>query len=69
MKIDEIGSPDFPFGNSHLEITLFEMIPEDEGPGRYYRASFKVDIANDGLQDVIVIINYVTGAGPQGMLP
>lgn len=27
------------------------------------------DINNDQLKDVIVIINYVTGAGPQGMLP
>ncbi len=27
------------------------------------------DVNRDGLQDVIVIINYVTGAGPQGMLP
>lgn len=27
------------------------------------------DVNHDRLQDVIVIINYVTGAGPQGMLP
>lgn len=27
------------------------------------------DINNDNLQDIIIIINYVTGAGPQGMLP
>lgn len=27
------------------------------------------DINGDGARDVIVIINYVTGAGPQGMLP
>lgn len=27
------------------------------------------DVNRDGLQDVIVIINYVTGAGSQGMLP
>lgn len=27
------------------------------------------DINNDQLKDVIVITNYVTGAGPQGMLP
>lgn len=50
LKIDEIGSPDFPFGNSHLEITLFEMIPEDERTGQYYRASFKADVANDGAR-------------------
>ncbi len=27
------------------------------------------DIDGDGEKDVIVIINYVTGAGPQGMIP
>jgi len=27
------------------------------------------DIDGDGSKDVIVIINYVTGAGPQGMIP
>lgn len=27
------------------------------------------DIDGDGAKDVIVIINYVTGAGPQGMIP
>lgn len=27
------------------------------------------DVNNDTLKDVIVVINYITGAGPQGMLP
>jgi outer membrane murein-binding lipoprotein Lpp len=27
------------------------------------------DVNNDNLKDVIVIINYITGAGPQGMEP
>jgi hypothetical protein len=27
------------------------------------------DVNNDNVKDVIVIINYVTGAGPQGMIP
>ena len=27
------------------------------------------DINHDNLKDVIVIINYITGAGPQGMVP
>lgn len=27
------------------------------------------DVNNDNIKDVIVIINYVTGAGPQGMIP
>lgn len=27
------------------------------------------DVNNDNLKDVIIIINYITGAGPQGMVP
>ncbi len=27
------------------------------------------DVNNDNLKDIIVIINYITGAGPQGMVP
>lgn len=27
------------------------------------------DVNNDHIKDIIVIINYVTGAGPQGMTP
>lgn len=27
------------------------------------------DVNDDNLKDVIVIINYITGAGPQGMIP
>jgi len=27
------------------------------------------DVNNDNIKDVIVLINYVTGAGPQGMVP
>ena len=27
------------------------------------------DVNSDNLKDVIIIINYITGAGPQGMLP
>lgn len=27
------------------------------------------DVNNDNLKDIIVIINYITGAGPQGMIP
>ena len=48
VYIEEIGSPDFPFGKANLQVTLFEVIPEDESPGVYYRASFKADVANDG---------------------
>lgn len=48
VYIEEIGAPDFPFGKAHLQVTLFEVIPEDESPGVYYRASFQADVANDG---------------------
>ena len=27
------------------------------------------DVNNDSLKDIVVIINYITGAGPQGMAP
>jgi hypothetical protein len=27
------------------------------------------DVNNDTIKDVIIIINYITGAGPQGMIP
>lgn len=27
------------------------------------------DVNKDNIKDVIVIINYITGAGPQGMVP
>jgi hypothetical protein len=27
------------------------------------------DVNHDNLKDVIIIINYITGAGPQGMFP
>ena len=27
------------------------------------------DVNNDAFKDVIIIINYITGAGPQGMIP
>ena len=36
--------------------------------GTYFSNGFQ-DIDGDGAKDVIVIINYVTGAGPQGMMP
>lgn len=44
---------------------------ENEGIGMFdsVEAVGVQDINGDGARDVIVIINYVTGAGPQGMLP
>lgn len=45
--------------NTENEIGLFDSVAA---------VGFR-DINHDDLKDVIVIINYVTGAGPQGMLP
>lgn len=50
LLITEVKPPDFPFGSAHVEITLFEVIPEDERPHVFYRASFKADVANDGAR-------------------
>lgn len=50
LLITELREPNFPFGKDQLEITLFEVIPEDERPRRYYRASFTADVANDGAR-------------------
>lgn len=48
LAIKELGAPDFPFGDDHLKITLFEVIPENERPRVYYKASFTADVASDG---------------------
>lgn len=48
LTIRELGAPDFPFGDDHLKITLFEVIPEGERPRVQYSASFKADVASDG---------------------
>ncbi len=48
ILICEIGVPEFPFGCDHLEISLFESIPDGEKPRAYYRASFTADVATDG---------------------
>ncbi len=50
LLISEVREPDFPFGEAHVKVTLFEVIPEGEGYRRYYRASFKADVANDGAR-------------------
>lgn len=50
LIITAVGEPGFPFGADQLEVTLFEMIPENERPGRYYSASFRADVANDGAR-------------------
>lgn len=43
LCIQEIGTPDWPFGADHLRITLFE-----NNNDLHYRASFKADVSNDG---------------------
>lgn len=48
ILICEVGVPDFPFGSDHLKITLFESVPDSEGPRAYYRVSFTADVATDG---------------------
>ena len=44
LVIEELGSPDWPFGNDHLRVTLYGT--EENS----YRASFKADVANNGVQ-------------------
>lgn len=50
LLTSEVREPDFPFGEAHVEVTLFEVIPEGERNYRQYRASFKADVANDGAR-------------------
>lgn len=50
LVIRAVGEPGFSFGTDQLEVTLFEMIPESERPSKYYRASFRADVANDGAR-------------------
>ena len=47
------------------------MVTENDSVGMFdsVEAVGFQDIDGDGAKDVIVIINYVTGAGPQGMMP
>ena len=43
LFIDEIGIPNWPFGDDHLSISLYE------GEGAVlYRVSFDADVANNG---------------------
>lgn len=45
LLITRIAEPDFPFGDDHLEVKLFEVTPE---PCYHYCATFKADVSNDG---------------------
>lgn len=44
LIISEIGTPDWPFGDDHLRVTLYGT------DGNLYMASFKADVANNGMQ-------------------
>ncbi len=48
LWIGETRPPDFPFGEAHVRVTLYEVLPEGESPRAYYRASFQAEVANDG---------------------
>ena len=50
------------FENNSTENNSVGMFDSVEAVGFH-------DIDGDGAKDVIVIVNYVTGAGPQGMIP
>jgi len=44
LIISEIGTPDWPFGDDHLRVTIYGT------DGNLYMASFKADVANNGMQ-------------------
>ena len=44
LIIEELGMPDWPFGNDHLRISLYGT--EENS----YSASFMADVANNGTQ-------------------
>lgn len=44
LIIHEIGTPDWPFGNDHLRVTLYGT------NGNVYIASFKAEVANNGMR-------------------
>ena len=50
------------YENNSTENDVIGMFDSVEAVGFH-------DIDGDGARDVIVILNYVTGAGPQGMIP
>lgn len=43
LIIQELGTPDWPFGADHLKISLYEQNTEPR-----YRVSFQADVSNDG---------------------
>lgn len=43
LIIQELGTPDWPFGADHLKISLYEQNAEPR-----YRVSFQADVSNDG---------------------
>lgn len=51
---------------------ILYKFPSQNGSGGLFDSVGAVafrDINDDGKDDIIIIINYITGAGPQGMIP
>ncbi len=48
ILITELGEPDWPFGDDHLQVQMWENT-EDPKDSRY-RVSFEADVANDGAR-------------------
>ncbi len=45
LVIHRLGEPDWPFGEDHLQVSLFEK----DDPSSY-RVSFLSDVSNDGME-------------------
>ncbi len=51
---------------------ILYKFPSQNGSGGLFDSVGAVafrDINDDGKDDIIIIINYITGAGPQGVIP
>lgn len=46
LVIWEVGEADFPFGDDHIKVTLYEVTPQQKFP--FYTVSFTAAVANDG---------------------
>lgn len=47
LLIQELGTPDWPFGSDLLKITLYE-----NNNNLHYSASFRADVSNNGMQAI-----------------
>ncbi len=50
LLIQEIGEPDFPFGDDHIRVYLSEKRSKDDPYKPYYWAEFKADVPTDGTR-------------------